>query len=164
MSRNDLVRRTQDAAWRSANAVPETLQRDRYDEECAAIGRNMRSAPELKSAYRRIEGVSDLLTHWFAILLLSLMTFAAILGIMLWRDGTFDHLIARRPALVIDRSWMRGIAGATDAAASPSSASEPADVAPPNEIEKLLDQSRPQPAVAPVETPASEPGDADTAE
>ncbi len=150
MSRNDIVRRTQEAAWRSANAVPETLERDRYEEECDAIGRNMHSAPELKSAYRQIQGTGDFLTHWLVIVLLSLTMFAAILGVLLWRDGAFDHLIARGRGPIIDRSWMRGASDAPGAAATSSPAAAATEDSPPNEIEKLLNPSRPQPEGEPA--------------
>jgi hypothetical protein len=159
MSRNDIVRRTQDAAWRSAQVVPETLERNRYDEECDAIGRNLHTAPELTSAYRRIDSVGDFLTHWFVIVLLSLMTFAAILGIMLWRDGVFDHLITHQPTPVAERSWMRGIAEATRAATKPPVPATAED-APPNEIEKMLN---PPPQRAPDTTAAEAESEAEAA-
>jgi hypothetical protein len=142
MARKDIVRRTQEAGWRSSSAVPVQVQRGWYDQDMDRLGRNKPSIFPKDHAHGQFETWGDLLSRPLALLTLSILTFGLVFGALVWRDGRLDGLFktgVEMPAAT--KSWMQSARKATETAIEEPADSPTGDL-PPNEIEAMLDEDR----------------------
>jgi hypothetical protein len=156
MDKRDIVRRTQEAAHRSAAHVPVDTQRSWYAKDLNAIGRNKPPVFEGQSVNRRIESWGEFFTHPFSILMLALITFGLVFGTLMWREGKLDFLWANKGAIAGHgpKAWM-GSGKEKASRAKPGSVSADVEAPPPNEVEAVLDQMRADEAVAAAERRAA---------
>ncbi len=142
MARSDLVRRTQEAAWRSAGKQPETVTRSFYEDDMSKLGKNRAPIYDGEHATRRIEGLGDFLTHPISVTILCIATFALVFAALLWREGKLNWPFAPQGAMMEQgKKWMKGLpADALDTLPLPSSGAEDAPI--PNEVEAQFEQDR----------------------
>jgi hypothetical protein len=138
MAKKDVVRRTQEAGWRSAgNKTPVKVQRAWYDQDMKAVGRNKPSTFNKKTSQDEIQGWGDFLSHPVSIVVLTLLTFALVFGVLLWREGRLKGLLSK-DIVAESKSWMHGgtAGGAQSGISSLGDVDPTEDV--PNEMEAML--------------------------
>lgn len=143
MDPKDLVRRTQEAAWRSAGKTPVDTQRNWYANDMKAIGRNRAPVFAGDAAQEPIKGWGDFFAHPITIIVLAVTTFAGVFGVMMWHDGKLDYLWEKRGAVSLPdpKRWIGAAQGGSDAA-DVQAADTPEQAPPPNEMDAILEQTR----------------------
>ncbi len=156
MDPKDLVRRTQEAAWRSAGKTPVDTQRNWYAKDLNAVGRNKAPVFAGDNAQVPIKGLGDFLSHPITITVLAVITFAAVFGVMMWREGKLDYLWEKRGAVSLPdpKRWIGAAQGGGEAAEpQPEDTAEEAPL--PNEMDAILEQTRIDEAAARAAATAS---------
>jgi hypothetical protein len=137
MDESNLVRRTQQAAWRSSGTLPESLQHRWHAEDLRSLGRDEAPLFDGKQAHDEVEGWGDVFAHPVAIIFLALLTFGMIFSALLWHEGKLDKFLASGASQTAQSTASMGRRSGGDAIAI----DEPdmmASETPPNEMEAAL--------------------------
>ncbi len=142
MARNDIVRRTQEAGWRSTSRVPDRVQKGWYDQDMDRLGRNKPSTFPKNHLHDQVETWGDFFSRPLALLVLAVLTFGLVFGILMWRDGRFELTFASGAKIVRQsKNWMQSAAAPKTAGAEDVAESSTGDL-PPNDMEAMLDENR----------------------
>jgi hypothetical protein len=137
MDKSSLVRRTQNAAWRGSARPPETVERDWYDQDMKALGRDRAPLYSGDEKGRPFSGLGELLSHPVSFGVICLLAFGLVFSVLLWRDGRFDGLFKFPSSPIASNDWMAGKKGQV---ASLEEESATGDIElPPNEMESMLE-------------------------